>query len=192
MNNLKILAPSIMAITLLAAFSRQEREPFVMLKTHKLVIQKDTLAALEAVQHKVMESSSGKALVFPDSNIHLVIQTGPENDMLSYRIQELRNPMLILRAGATVHLLFVNVDDDMTHDFRVGSVKPPDTAGTVGTSRLNHSEDEKFSAEEFSFRVLDTGRYSYFCSVRNHAANGMRGTLMVVKADMPVKNMIAQ
>ena len=192
MNNLKILASSIVAITLLAAFSKQVREPFIMLKTHKLIIQKDTLAALEAVQPKVMESSSGKALVLPDSNIHILIQTGPENDMLSYRMQELRNPMLIIREGAVVHLLFVNVDDDMTHDFRVGAVKPPNTAGTVGTSPLNHSEDEKFSAEELTFRALDTGRYSYFCSVRNHAANGMRGTLVVVRANMPVADMITQ
>ena len=195
MKNLSAFAYSFLMTTLIISFSstgqaQQRKSPFVMVESHKRGIQKDTLAKLEAAQAKAKVTNSGKALVFPDSVVQLIVRTGPESDMLSYRIQGRRNPMLILHAGTSVHILFVNVDDDMTHDLRFGAVKPPDTTGTVGSARLPHSEDDNYSAEEITIRATEPGKFPYFCSYKNHAANGMRGMLEVVEPQKSLEDMM--
>ena len=167
-----------------------QKAPFISIESHKREIPKDDLAALEAAEPKAKVSASGKALIFPDSMISLIIRTGPEDDMLSYRVQGIRNPTLVVRAGTTMRILFVNVDDDMIHDLRLGDVKPPDTIGTVGTHRLPSSETKTFSAEEITIRAVGTGRYPYFCSYKSHAANGMRGWIVAMKAGVPMDEMM--
>jgi rusticyanin len=164
--------------------------PFAVMESHRRTIPKDTLEALEAAQPKAMVSTSGNALIFPDSIAYLIVRTGPENDMLSYRIQGLRNPTLVAHAGASIHILFVNVDDDMPHDFRVGDVKPPDTTGADGTMLLPHSEDETYSAEELTIHAVQPGKYPYFCSYRGHAINGMSGWVVIVKVETSMEEMM--
>src|SRR5690242_19604796 len=45
----------------------------------------------------------------------LVVRTGPENDMMSFRIKGLRNPTISVPAGAKLTILFINSDEDMLH-----------------------------------------------------------------------------
>src|ERR1035437_6043604 len=72
--------------------AQPKRPPFVQNVSYKRVIQKDALVALEVAQAHATVATSGKALVFPDSVVQLIVRTGPASDMLSYRIQGLRNP----------------------------------------------------------------------------------------------------
>ena len=156
--------------------------------------QKKTLTRqqLDALEKAATQGAKdGNALVFKDNAIRLVVRTGPEDDMLSYRLQDLRNPTLIFPAKATINVLFINTDGDMSHDIRFGT-KPgefqitPESDRTVGTTRLAHAaEDDTLTAEEVVIKAPDTGEFVYFCSVRGHAKGGMWGNLVVGKKARP-------
>jgi plastocyanin len=97
----------------------------------------------------------------------------------------MRNPTLIVPSGATLKILFVNMDIDMRHDVRFGHKEPPfeltvDTAMTAGSSTLGHqTEDGVYAAEEVVIKANTVGQYVYFCSVRGHAKGGMWGNIAV-------------
>src|SRR5262249_27665938 len=112
--------------------------------------------------------------------------------------QGMRNPTLVVPAGTTLKILFVNVDDDMNHDVRFGHVVgdfpiAPETAETAGSTRLLHkSEDDMIQAEEIVIKADSEGLFKYFCSVRGHAKGGMWGNIAVGvgpddKMKMPTK-----
>lgn len=132
-------------------------------------------------------SSDKKALPFGQKTIRLTVQTGPENDMLSYQIAGLRNPTLVVPKGATLHVLFVNTDDDMFHDLRFGAARKtfPNRAealipATIGTSLLPHKSETVIHGEEMTVRIPSMpGVYAYFCTVRGHAQGGMVGKVIV-------------
>lgn len=142
-----------------------------------------TAAGKTATAGKV--AADKKTLTFTGKTARLVAATGPENDMLSYRINGLRNPTLVVPKGATLKILFVNTDGDMAHNLRFGAwraVYPNvvDTKNSVGTPPLPHGTNASRHAEELTLHVPATpGKYNYFCTVRGHAQGGMRGTLLV-------------
>ena len=59
--------------------------------------------------------SASKTLT-TQKTIRLVAETGPENDMLSYRIDGLRNPILAVPKGAAVMVLFVTTPHGLKPD----------------------------------------------------------------------------
>ena len=141
---------------------------------------------------KAMNATSGgkvgadkKSLSFSSKNVKLVIRTGPDNDMMSYRIQGLRNPTLYVKAGSTLHITFANTDEDMFHNVRFGANKPPfqtplTDAGTVGSDKLPHTKDEKAFGQIMTIKAPSKpGTYTYLCTVKGHAPAGMWGTLIV-------------
>jgi rusticyanin len=150
--------------------------------SEKQNVKKSELANIErsATPGKI----NGSDLSFDGKDIHLVITTGPEDDMLSFRIQGLRNPNIVVPAGAKLTIVFINTDEDMLHDVRVGNAETPFPSSpivtdTVGTSRLQPmEEDETMQSEQFVLENKD-GVYKYFCSVRGHAKGGMWGNLFV-------------
>ncbi len=166
--------------------------PFKMVSGQKKTLTRQELASLE--KGATTGARDGNKLVFKDQNVRLVVHTGPEDDMLSYRFQDSRNPTVVVPANATINILFVNSDDDMSHDIRFGT-KPSefavaaDTAGTVGTTKLAHAaEDESLMAEEVVIKAPGSGEFVYFCSVRGHANGGMWGNLVVganARPDLP-------
>src|SRR5215216_5537665 len=105
--------------------------------------------------------------------------------MLSYRIQGVRNPNLVIPSGATIRVLFINIDSDMLHDIRFGHVMgefplQPEVTETVGSTRLTAKEEENtLQAEEIVIKANENGAYKYFCSVRGHAKGGMWGNILV-------------
>lgn len=146
----------------------------------------DDLKKAEATITKGELSPDKGTLTFAQKEIDLVARSGPEDDMLSFRIQGIRNPTLVVPSGANLRVLFVNTDDDMTHDFLIGAAKAPfpehpDTAQTVGSDRLDHAKNEMFSAQQMTISAPQDGAYSYFCSVSGHAQKGMWGTIAVGK-----------
>lgn len=134
-------------------------------------------------------------LTFSGEAVSIVVRTGSEDDMLSYRIQGLRNPTVVLDEMTSLKVLFVNVDEDMFHDFRVGDVKvpfksKPDTSKTAGSEHLGQVIKDVYNAQEFGYHLHDKGILRYFCSVGSHAKNGMWGTIVV--GDVPIPAAVKQ
>lgn len=145
------------------------------------------LAAAQKTQTQGHVSSDSKTLTFTQKAVRLVAVTGPDNDMLSYRIDGLRNPSLVVPRGATLKLLFVNTDDAMFHNIRFGAPQKvyPNLMTTymkrsVGTPELPHKIETVLHGEELTLRApATTGTYAYLCTVRGHARGSMVGKVIV-------------
>lgn len=141
------------------------------------------LNAAEKAETAGAASPDKKTLAFHTRSVRLVVHTGPDNDMLSYRIANLRNPTLVVPRGAVLSILFVNTDDDMLHDLRFTTQRAPfpsqpDKRESVGTPEVRHHTKTTFYAERLTVRV-QPGTYTYLCTVKGHAKGGMYGTLIV-------------
>ena len=177
----KIILIAFLSFVLTAnAFAHQA---FTQMSSQTKTIKENSLT--ESERNQTLGKRDKTALVFSEKTIRLVATTGPEDDMLSYRIQGIRNPSLIIPSGATITILFVNTDGDMKHDIRFGHVDGEFTvatvnAETVGSTQLAHkTEDEAMNAEEVVLKAEEDGAYKYFCSVRGHAKGGMWGNIVV-------------
>ncbi|MGB7069824.1 MAG: sulfocyanin-like copper-binding protein [Pyrinomonadaceae bacterium] len=169
--------------TVAVAANVYSHEAFTLISSEKKTVKAADLAHLE---HGRSEGKvSGTQLVFTDREIDLVVTTGPEDDMLSYRIQGMRNPTLVVPSGVTMRILFINTDVDMRHDVRFGHKSPPfdmvvDLDGTAGSGRLTpRSADGILQAEAVVLKANSNGEYVYFCAVRGHAKGGMWGNVAV-------------
>jgi plastocyanin len=127
----------------------------------------------------------GKSLEFSSETASLSVHTGPEADMLSFWVQGLRNPSIYVRPGATMQVTFANTDDDMLHDIRFGSSKPPfavmpSEVNTAGSHMLKHKTEKSVFAEVLTIKApTKPGSYTYFCGVEGHAKGGMYGVVVV-------------
>jgi rusticyanin len=130
-------------------------------------------------------SADKKTLTLRGKTVRLVVTTGPEDDMLSYRIGGVRNPTITVAPGTLLRILFVNTDEDMTHDLRFTGRHAPfdaqvDRAATTGSVLLAHRTEKSLHAEEVAVRVPGRrGSYTYLCTVSGHAAGGMYGAIVV-------------
>ena len=172
-----------------SAFGHQA---FTQISSEKKTVKAAELAALE--KNQTFGTKVGLTLTFGSKDIRLVVLTGPEDDMLSFRIQGIRNPILAVPSGAQLTILFVNVDEDMRHDLRfghvVGEFSPrPDIAETAGTTKLSaKGEDGTLQAEQIVVKANENGMYKYFCSVPTHAKGGMWSHIAVgIKPDPKAK-----
>lgn len=158
-------------------------QAFTLVSSEKKTVKETEIASLEKSQ--TVGKKEGSNLVFTEKEIRLVVLTGPEDDMLSYRVQGVRNPNLVVPSGAALKILFVNSDVDMRHDVRFGHVVKDfeiavEIAETAGTQKLTaKSEDGVLQAEEVVVKANENGAYKYFCSVRSHAKGGMWGNILV-------------
>ena len=152
-------------------------QAFTLVSSQKKTVKASEIAALE--KNQTTGTKDGSTLTFSGKEIRLVVLTGPEDDMLSYRIQGVRNPILAVPAGVRMTILFVNVDVDMRHDIRFGHVvgefpARPSIAETAGSAKLAaKSDDGVIQAEEIVVKANENGQYKYFCSVPTHATGGM-------------------
>ncbi|HQU81556.1 MAG TPA: hypothetical protein PKY59_00430 [Pyrinomonadaceae bacterium] len=158
-------------------------EAFTLVSSAKKTVKLADLIAMD--KERTLGKKDGVNLVFTEKEIRIVIVTGPEDDMLSYRVQGVRNPNFIVPSGATLKILFVNKDSDMRHDIRFGHVVKDfeiavETAETAGSEKLApQNADESYQAEEIVIKANEDGAYKYFCSVRGHAKGGMWGNILV-------------
>jgi len=162
------------------AFAHQA---FTLVSSEKKTLKLSELIELEKA--RTLGKSDKTNITFSENEIRLVVLTGPEDDMLSYRIQGVRNPNLVMPSGVTLRILFVNLDVDMTHDLRFGHFVgdfpiAPETTLTAGSLRIGEkSDDGTLQAEEIVIKSTEDGAYKYFCSVRGHAKGGMWGNILV-------------
>ena len=144
-----------------------------------------TLFSVGGVVSPGAVSADKKTLTFSRRKISLVVTTGPSNDMLSYRIQGLRNPKLVIPAGAKLRVLFVNSDDDMVHNFKFADDLPPfapkpTLKNAAGSHDLAHRTEKSMHAEELLIAgPTEKGNFSYVCTTSGHAAAGMFGLVVV-------------
>ena len=168
---------------LLCGVNAFAHESFTLVGSERKSVKEADLVNLERSQTTGKKDKTN--LTFTEKEIRLVAVTGPEDDMLSYRIQGVRNPNLVVPGGATLKILFVNADVDMRHDIRFGHVTgefpiAPDIAATAGSQKLEkRSEDDVLQAEELAIEAKENGAFKYFCSVRGHAKGGMWGNILV-------------
>ncbi|HEV7699260.1 MAG TPA: sulfocyanin-like copper-binding protein, partial [Pyrinomonadaceae bacterium] len=186
-------------IGLSCAMSTLAHQAFTLVSSQKRTVTEADVLAVE--KERTAAVKDGSTLTFTQGEIRLLIVSGPEDDMLSYRVLGVRNPTIIVPAGATLRILFVNRDGDMRHDVRFGHVMDefpiaPDLAETVGTDRLGAHDDERspMQAQEIVIKAGEDGSYKYFCSVRGHAKGGMWGNILVgvtpgASIQMPEKQM---
>lgn len=174
---------SLLFIVFIATTAAYAHTAFTLVSSKKTTVKAADVAAVEKDQ--TTGAKTGTQLSFTEKEIRLVVVTGPEDDMLSYRIQGMRNPTLVVPSGATMKILFVNVDYDMRHDVRFGHMKmpfelAPVITDTAGSEKLTaRTEDGTLQAEEIVVRANDDGQYVYFCSIRGHAKGGMWGNIAV-------------
>ncbi len=132
-------------------------------------------------------SADKEVLTFQQQVVRVVVHTGPENDMLSFRINGLRNPVVVVPRGAVLKVLFVNNDGDMSHNIRFGAYDshfPNDATSllktSAGTPPIPHAVGSTLHASELTVKApTHPGKYAYFCTVRGHAQGGMHGTIEV-------------
>ena len=157
--------------------------PISLLKATPRTLSEGAWRAAQKTAITGVASRDKKALTFRAKTVHLVVHTGPENDMLSYRIAGLRNPTLVLPRGAVLNILFVNTDDDMLHDLRFTTQRAPFPMQpypkqSLGTTPLRHRTETTYYSEQLTLRAAP-GTYTYLCTVKGHAKGGMFGTLIV-------------
>lgn len=156
---------------------------FTLISSEKKTIKAYDLVPLEKT--RTLGKIENSNLSFTEKDVRLIVTTGPEDDMLSYRIQGVRNPNLVVLSGAVLRILFVNVDVDMRHDVRFGHIDgeftvAPDISETAGSTKLAaRLEEAMLQAEEIVIKANSTGEYKYFCSIRGHAKGGMWGNIFV-------------
>ena len=157
--------------------------PVKLIKTKFVTLPRPN--PIKAMNSPAMKMYGKTALMFSQKQVWIMVKSGPSNDMLSYRIDGIRNPKLLVRPGAILHILFVNADDDMKHDLRVAPYKPgmnvhvPPTLG-VGTKELPPHGNKVFYAEWITLKMPKTkGEFEYLCTVKGHAPGGMFGYISV-------------
>ena len=181
------LAPALLCLALTTNTLAAPGSPFAVTSDTPKTLTPTALAAALKTQTPAQTSADGKTLTFARKVVRLVAGTGPDDDMLSYRIGGRRNPTLVVPHGAAITLLFVNTDDDMFHNVRFGAaqktypnVMTAFVKSSVGTPALPHKTETALHGEELTLRVPNTpGVYAYFCTVRGHAQGGMVGTVTV-------------
>jgi DNA gyrase/topoisomerase IV subunit A len=160
---------SLLFLTFLLSVSAFAHQAFTLVSSERKTVKETDLAQFE--KNQTVGKKDKTNLTFTAKEIRLVVLTGPEDDMLSYRIQGIRNPNLVVPSGALLTILFVNSDVDMRHDVRFGHVVgdfpiAPEITETAGTQKLTaRAEDGTLQAEEIVVKASGTGAYKYFCSV---------------------------
>ncbi|MBX3281546.1 MAG: hypothetical protein KF756_03625 [Acidobacteria bacterium] len=172
---------AIAAIYATTAFA--QHQPFTLVSSTARTVTFDELLAAEKTRDLGVKGEG--TLTFTKKELRLVVATGPEDDMLSYRIQGMRNPTLIVPEGARLKILFVNKDGDMRHDLRIGHVMgeftaDPTLAMTAGSIKLEPAGTVRtWNAQELVIQANEAGSFKYFCSVSGHAKGGMWGDIKV-------------
>ncbi|AFZ69818.1 hypothetical protein Calag_0023 [Caldisphaera lagunensis DSM 15908] len=152
---------------------------------------------------------NNNSIVIDNNNINLVVLAMMGNDAANmtnstvpsyshgdvFVIYGLINPTLIVPSGSTIHVLFINLDDDMYHNFIITTTPPPypynvmpyvGMNGGMGPSmRLymtwlppaNYNNNYAYGYE-YTFIINSPGNYWYLCTYPGHAENGMYGEVI--------------
>ena len=161
----KILLLLIFAFSL--SINGLAHEAFHLVSSTPKTLTYEELLKIEKGQ--TVGKKDGTNLTFTEKEIRLVVTTGPEDDMLSYRIQGMRNPTLVVPEDVTLRVLFVNMDGDMKHDVRFAHIMgeftlDPGIAQAAGSEKLGaHEDGAPLQAAELVLESNEDGAYKYAC-----------------------------
>ena len=181
------IAPALVTVALAGSAGASSGLPFTLVGTAPKTLTPAALSRAEKSATHGPASVGTRTLTFTRKVVRLVAVTGPDKDMLSYRIDGLRNPTLVIPRRAAIKVLFVNTDDDMFHNIRFGramaaypNLMESYLKASVGTPPLPHQTEAAAHGEEITVRApAAPGKYAYLCTVRGHAQGGMVGTILV-------------
>ncbi|ACP45203.1 blue (type 1) copper domain protein [Sulfolobus islandicus Y.G.57.14] len=164
----------------------------------------EAISMMRNIPSYVKVFPNNNTLLFTSSNIVLVVLgmgherainlTGQQPPAYAqhdvFVIYGLINPTLIIPRGATVQVVFINLDDDMLHNIAITPVPPPYPyypmmyirMNTIGmTPMLPYANYNSGQAYEFSFTTTlsQPSVYYYVCEYPGHAEMGMYGEIVV-------------
>lgn len=181
---LAILALSVVLARDASANHGHHSAGVTLTRATKISLNSAALLEAEKLDTRGTVSTDRKSLSLKGKNVTLVVRTGPAEDMLSYRIEGLKNPTLVIQRGANLKVLFVNTDDDMIHDLRFTAQKAPfntkpNLKQSVGSLPFAHQTKMTQHAEQMILHAGTPGTYTYLCTMKGHAVGGMYGILIV-------------
>ena len=129
-------------------------------------------------------------VVFSGRDVQLDVVGSPMGQKdETFRIAGLVNPTIVVPKGADVHVLFVNADDNMAHNFVITPARPPfayvammqaPLAFSGAETPILGSQSGNFAeSSNTSFVANSPGQYTYLCIVPGHAERGMYGSFIV-------------
>ena len=164
---------------------------------------------IHAELHGATVDISKNMLTFDSSNIDLVFFAMMDDDAAKtlgheppaeahaeddvFVINGLVNPTLVVKAGSSMRINLINLDDDMAHNLVVGTMNPPysympmqgmmtNSGSFLSFMPVLPQEDEHNGiAYESSttVRLDNPGVYWYLCTYPGHAEDGMYGKIIV-------------
>ena len=130
---------------------------------------------------------AGNTITFTSSRVSFTVAAVPPGGPdMTFRIGGMVNPALIIPAGATVTVEFINADTDQAHGWEVTSTGPPfpfhigqPALPGAFARALGDPTSAGDGAETITFTAGPGGRYQYVCPMPGHAQMGMHGSLTV-------------
>jgi rusticyanin len=121
-----------------------------------------------------------------------VLGSPPTGRDMTFQIAGLADPTVVVPAGSTVTVRFINADHDEAHGWLLTPARPPfpymammgaPVAFPGAVARpLGDPNAAGMPEESITFRASAGGQYTYLCPVPGHAQQGMFGTFQVGSA----------
>ena len=132
-------------------------------------------------------------VVFTTKTVHFaVLGSPPTGRDMTFQVAGLADPTIVVPAGSTVTVRFINADPDEAHGWFLTPGRAPfpymammgaPVAFRGALARpLGDPNAAGMPEETVTFRPGAAGRYTYLCPVPGHARQGMYGTLEVASA----------
>ncbi len=144
-----------------------------------------TSSQVRAMIAKDSGTARGSTVTYSGPVAHVVVVVPqPEFPFPKFDIDHLRNPTLVLPAGATIKFTFINKINNFSHSFQITRARPPFAMFPkiepvlVGTELSPASGTGNDAFANFSWHP-SAGHYYYLCAIPGHAKMGMFGSIIV-------------
>ncbi len=144
-----------------------------------------TSSQVRAMIAKDNGTAQGTRVTYSGPVAHVVIVVPqPEFPFPKFKIDHLRNPTLVLPAGATIKFTFINRIKNFSHSFQITRAKPPFPMFPkikpvlAGTELSPAARTGKDAYANFTWHP-SAGHYYYLCVIPGHAKMGMFGSIVV-------------
>ena len=158
-----------------------------------------TLDSLTQLHRWIQRGESGAVIdhqtntvTYRGQTVTLVLLASPHGEPnMTWEIDGLVNPTVVLPAGSRVQVLLANTDWGYMHGFEVTATPPPYSYMSMMSVNsdfllmpLPERTTQSLSTARYYTRTgelhLSPGMYHYLCPVPGHAQQGMFGTLKIV------------
>lgn len=136
-------------------------------------------------------NKNAKTVTYTGTNVNLVALASPHGvPNMTWEIDGLVNPTIMIPSGAKVHVTLVNPDWGYMHGFEITTTPPPYAQMPMMSINndfllppLSQRTTQSLNTAEYYSRSghlhLQKGTYYYLCPVPGHARQGMYGVLKI-------------